>query len=66
MTCATVSQVGTIDRSGRSGRHPHEPATRSAAAPAIMGPMSPTWIWMQSILVVLIIASIVIAITRLA
>jgi hypothetical protein len=30
-----------------------------------MWAMSPTWIWMQSILVVLILASIVIAITKL-
>jgi hypothetical protein len=29
------------------------------------GGMSPTWIWMQSILVVFIVASIVIAITKL-
>lgn len=31
-----------------------------------MAGMSPTWIWMQTVLVVLILASIIIAITKLA
>jgi hypothetical protein len=54
-SCAAVS----IRR--RDPRRRHDPPDRHRARL-----MSPTWIWMQALLVVLILTSIVIAITKLS
>ncbi|UTI63806.1 hypothetical protein NBH00_20985 [Paraconexibacter antarcticus] len=53
-----------LDRDGGAAPH-HAVSAPRAARDRHNGGMSPTWIWMQSILAVFIVASIVIAITKL-